>query len=162
MKKISFQAVDHPQVEFDCIGESVKSPIIASAKVNPNFPEPWAYFDLVSWKLLSLPLCEILLHCVKSVRIRSYAGPHFSLIFPHSDWIQRDTPFLSVFSLNVVKYGPEKLRIQTLLTQNISQNMKIIVRMFEFYVWELEIKMLFRKKRRRKLYMRQSIQEWTK
>ena len=48
-------------MEFDCIGESVKSPIIASAKVNPNFPEPWAYFDLVSWKLLSLSLCEILL-----------------------------------------------------------------------------------------------------
>ena len=24
-------------------------------------------------------------HCVKSVRIRSYSGPHFSRIFPHSD-----------------------------------------------------------------------------
>ena len=29
-------------------------------------------------------------------------------IFPHSDWIQRDTPYLSVFSPNVGKYGPEK------------------------------------------------------
>ena len=27
------------------------------------------------------------LHYVKSVRIRSYSGPHF----PHSDWIWRDT-----------------------------------------------------------------------
>ena len=26
-------------------------------------------------------------HCVKSVRIRRYSGPHFSRIFPHSDWI---------------------------------------------------------------------------
>ena len=25
-------------------------------------------------------------HCVKSVRIRSYSGPHFSRIFPHLDW----------------------------------------------------------------------------
>ena len=25
------------------------------------------------------------LHCVKSVRIRSYSGPHYSHIFPHSD-----------------------------------------------------------------------------
>lgn len=48
MKKIKLQAVDRPQVEFDCVGESVKSPYIASAKKNPNFPEPWAYFDLVT------------------------------------------------------------------------------------------------------------------
>ena len=30
---------------------------------------------------------------VKRVRIRSYSGPHFSRIFPHSDWIRRDTPY---------------------------------------------------------------------
>ena len=30
-------------------------------------------------------------HCLKSVRIRSYSGPHFSRIFPHADWIRRDT-----------------------------------------------------------------------
>ena len=29
-------------------------------------------------------------------------------IFPHLDWIRRDTPYLSVFSLNAGKYGPEK------------------------------------------------------
>ena len=28
-------------------------------------------------------------------------------IFPHSDWIRRDIPYLSVFSPNVGKYGPE-------------------------------------------------------
>ena len=27
-------------------------------------------------------------HYVKSVRIRSYSDPHFSSIFPHSDWIR--------------------------------------------------------------------------
>ena len=27
-------------------------------------------------------------HCVKSDRVRSYSGPHFSRIFPHSDWIR--------------------------------------------------------------------------
>ena len=51
-------------------------------------------------------------HSVERVRIRSY-GPHFSLIFPHSDWIRRDIPYLSVFSRNVGKHGPEKLRIRT-------------------------------------------------
>ena len=30
-------------------------------------------------------------------------------IFPHSDWIWRDTPYLSVFSPNIWKYGPGKL-----------------------------------------------------
>ena len=32
-------------------------------------------------------------HGVKRVRIRSYSGPHFSRIFPYSDWIRRDTPY---------------------------------------------------------------------
>ena len=39
------------------------------------------------------------------------------LIFPHSDWIRRDTDCLSVFGQNAVKHGPEKLRIWILFTQ---------------------------------------------
>ena len=31
------------------------------------------------------------MHCIKSVHIRSYSGPHFSRIFPHLDWTRRDT-----------------------------------------------------------------------
>ena len=42
-------------------------------------------------------------HCVKIVRIRRYSGLHFSRIFPHSDWIQGDTEYVSIFSLNVGK-----------------------------------------------------------
>ena len=41
--------------------------------------------------------------CVKSVCIRSYSGPYF----PNLDWIWRDIPYFSVFSLNAGKYGPE-------------------------------------------------------
>ena len=47
------------------------------------------------------------IHYVKSVRIQSFSGP----------WIRRDAEYLSVFSLNAGKYGPEKLQIQTLFTQ---------------------------------------------
>ena len=36
---------------------------------------------------------------------------------PHSDVIQRDTDYLSVFSPNAGKYGPEKLRVWTQFTQ---------------------------------------------
>ena len=48
-------------------------------------------------------------------------------IFPHSDWIRRDTEYPSVFIPNARKYGPEKLRIRTLFTQRkaydwLSQN----------------------------------------
>ena len=41
--------------------------------------------------------------CVKSVRIRSYSGPHFSHIFLHSDWITLLKERLSVFSPNAEK-----------------------------------------------------------
>ena len=44
-------------------------------------------------------------HCIKSVRIRSYSGLYFSCIFPHSDWIQRETEYLSVFSPKAEKCG---------------------------------------------------------
>ena len=56
---------------------------------------------------------------VKSVHTRSYSGPHVSRIVTHSDWIRRDTPYLSVSSANAgksgknadqnnFKYGPRK------------------------------------------------------
>ena len=44
-------------------------------------------------------------HDVKRVRIRRYSGLHFSRIFPHSDWIRRDTEYFSVFSPNAGKSG---------------------------------------------------------
>ena len=38
-------------------------------------------------------------------------------IFPHSDSIRGDTEYLSIFSMNVGKYGPQKIRIWTLFMQ---------------------------------------------
>ena len=40
-------------------------------------------------------------HCIKNVRIQSYSGPHFSRIFPHSDWLQRDTCILRISPCSV-------------------------------------------------------------
>ena len=37
-----------------------------------------------------------------------YTGFFLVCIFPHSDWIRRDTEYLSVLSPNAGKYGPEK------------------------------------------------------
>ena len=48
--------------------------------------------------------------CLKSVRTRSFSGPYF-LAFG------LNTPYLSVFSPNAGKYGPEKFQIRTLFTQ---------------------------------------------
>ena len=53
------------------------------------------------------------MHWVKCVRIRIF----LVRIFSHSDWIRGDTEYLSVFSPNAGKYGPEILRIRTLFRQ---------------------------------------------
>ena len=61
-------------------------------------------------------------------------------IFPHLDWIRRDTPYLSVFSPNAGKFGPEKLHILILFTQcifilcNIFMHSYISV-MFWIFFW---------------------------
>ena len=52
-------------------------------------------------------------HCVKSIAFEIFLVS----IFPYLDWIRRDTPDLSVYSPNVGKYGPEKLRLRTFFTQ---------------------------------------------
>ena len=52
-------------------------------------------------------------HCVKM----SVFGVFVVLIFSHSDWIWRDTKYLSVLSPNAGKYGPGKPRIRILFTQ---------------------------------------------
>ena len=53
------------------------------------------------------------MHCVKSVCIWSFLVS----IFPHFDWIWRNTEHFSVVSWNTGKYGLEKLQIRTLFTQ---------------------------------------------
>ena len=47
---------------------------------------------------------------VKITLRKKYPNTEFFLvsIFPHSDKIRRDTPYLSIFSPNAGKYGPEK------------------------------------------------------
>ena len=52
----------------------------------------------------------------------SVLGVFLVRIFPRSDWIRRDTPYLSVLSPNEGKYGPEKLRIWTRFPQWLIHN----------------------------------------
>ena len=63
--------------------------------------------------------------CTRSVTVYkvSVFGVFLVRIFPHSDWIQR-------YSLNAVKYGPEKLRIRTFFTQREMKHLKTTVRNF--------------------------------
>ena len=46
----------------------------------------------------------------------SIFGVFMVRIFPHSDLIGKDTPYLSTFSRNVAKYGPEKFPMRPLFT----------------------------------------------
>ena len=61
---------------------------------------------------------------MKSVRIRIFSVR----IFPHLDRNWRDTTYLSVFSPNVGKYGPEKLRMKwveiTYIIRSLERNVK--------------------------------------
>ena len=43
--------------------------------------------QFLCWNMFWLAFTQRALYCMKSVRIRSFSGP----IFPHSDWIWRDT-----------------------------------------------------------------------
>ena len=50
------------------------------------------------------------------------------LIFPHTDWIGRDTKCLSVFSPNAGKYGPEKTSyLDTFHAVNVSRQPTMLI-----------------------------------
>ena len=74
------------------------------SKISENFLQAITAISFVQ-EVATLPKMNIL----ESLREKC-ANTEFFLarIFPHSDWIQRDTPYLSIFSPNVGKYGPEK------------------------------------------------------
>ena len=52
----------------------------------------------------------------------SVFGVILARIFPHSDWLRRDTEYLSVFSPNVGKCVQEWLQIRALFTQFLLQD----------------------------------------
>ena len=68
--------------------------------------------NLISSRILRYDLWSSIHHCV-SARIRSYSGQ----CFLHSDWIRRNTPYLSIFSPNAGKCRPESFQIGTLSLQ---------------------------------------------
>ena len=80
--------------------------------------EQWQWFINAGNKLKHLSLwCNAKIHRITTAWKMSVFWVFLVYISPHLDWIRRDTPYLSTFSPNEGKYGPEKLRIQTLFTQ---------------------------------------------
>ena len=81
------------------------------------------------------------------LKVVSVFGVFLVRIFPHLDWIQRNTPSFSVFSPNAGKYGPEKHQIGTLL-RNILHTVEIPipVRSYMCGVFCLREKSRFRRK----------------
>ena len=61
------------------------------------------FWEIWNWDSSKVRISISIHHCAKRVRIRSYSGPHFSRTFPHSDWIRRDTEYLSIFTSNAGK-----------------------------------------------------------
>ena len=83
----------------------------------------------------------IVTHGVKGVLIRSYSGPHFSRISPHSDWIWRDTPE-SVFGVILVRIFPGFFCIRTEYGEILSIRRSISP--YSVRMWENPGKMLTR------------------
>ena len=98
------------------------------------------YSHMIKPKTRRLSLYHNILQCTFSQLYLNSAAWKVSVfrvfparIFPHSDWIRRDNPYLSVFSPNARKYGPEKLRIRKLFTQwKIQFHCQINVRIWNF------------------------------
>ena len=67
--------------EIVCMIIRIRKSIILKKLIHWFGVEKWIYVFMAYWVI-------ILISCVKSVRIRSYSGPHFSRIFSHSDWIR--------------------------------------------------------------------------
>ena len=65
-------------------------------------------FNEIQWRFDSL--C----HCVKSIHIRDFTGPYFSVFGLNTE---KYSVYLSIFSLNAGKYGQEKLQMRTLFSQ---------------------------------------------
>ena len=62
-----------------------------------------------SWIDKSMEMMIIMYYFGVSLREKCPSTEFFlARIFPHSDWIQRDTKYLSVFNPNAGKYGLEK------------------------------------------------------
>ena len=94
-------------------------------------------------KDILMNFCQFLQPTLREKCPYSLFGVFLVTTFSRSDLIRRDTRYLSVFSQNAGKYGPEKLQIQTLFTQCcclttiISQSEKeyfIILDMFNYFL----------------------------
>ena len=74
-------------------------------------------FNIIEEKLFAIPALMInsYFNLITALKV-SVFGDFPVRIFPHLDRIQRDTEYLSLFSPNAGKYGPEKLQIRTLFT----------------------------------------------
>ena len=58
-----------------------------------------------------------MIHFVKSVQMQSFSFPYFPVFGLNTDIYSVNTQYISLFSPNAGKYGPEKLRIWTSFTQ---------------------------------------------
>ena len=71
----------------------------------------WSEYDNLSLPIALSCLvisCGLIESSTSSLREKCPSTELFLVrIFPHSDWIRRDTKYLSVFSPNAGKYGPE-------------------------------------------------------
>ena len=74
-------------------------------------------YSFMTWETGGLELASTIVLVLQVNRLTKCASHVLFLVFPHLYWIRRDMKYLSIFSLNAGKYGPEILRIRTLFIQ---------------------------------------------
>ena len=62
-------------------------------------------------------------------------GVFLARIFPHSDWIRRGTQYLSIFSPNLGKYGPEKTPYSETF-HAVTENLKKQITLYLLLLWD--------------------------
>ena len=53
MKTFDLQAIRSPSVQFECGDKAIESEKIKDIRINPNFPNPVLFLDMVSFKFHS-------------------------------------------------------------------------------------------------------------
>ena len=97
---------------------------------------PKNYWIEIYWVCQVLTMGKTLEQLTVTAWKVSVFGVFLVSIFLHLDWIQRHTEYLSVFSPNAGKYGPEKLRIRILFTQCVdTKNTKKHLKSYCSIIW---------------------------
>ena len=107
-----FKFVTDKTLKMICLGQITS---ISTYRYHVNKKLHFASYDFTRW--VGKGLCCIgwfAAHCIKSIRIRSYSGPHIPHIFTHSDLIQNAEKIRTRITPNIDTFYPVLVKVSWL------------------------------------------------